>query len=162
MQLDPPLFVPAALAPVIPIRFWVDGIPKGQPRPRAFTRMIGGRAVARVFNPAEAEGWKGLISLAARVHCPPSPLNVPLALSVAFYLPRPKSLMRRKDPDEAFPATCKPDLDNALKAVMDCLTQLGFWRDDALVTDLVARKLLCAKNGRPGALVTIRAVNLEG
>ena len=34
----------------------------------------------------------------------------------------------------------KPDLDNLLKNIMDCMTKLQFWRDDSLVFETHAVK----------------------
>ncbi len=137
------------------IEFEVDGLPKAQPRPRAFAKMSGDRAVARVYDAGTAEGWKGLIAQAAREHRPPEPLQGPLRLDVDFFFPRPQSLMRKRDPKGEIPHTAKPDRDNLDKAVMDCLTTLGFWGDDAQVCDGEIRKRYVAKNGRPGARLRI-------
>ena len=131
--------------------FDVQGIPKGQPRPRAFAR--GGRAA--VYDPGTAEGWKGAIALAARPYLPPAPLDCPLRLTVAFFFPRPGRLSSKKSPDEQIPHTAKPDADNALKAVMDCLTQIGMWRDDALVCSTIVEKYYAAKTQAPGAVIQV-------
>lgn len=34
----------------------------------------------------------------------------------------------------------KPDLDNSQKLLQDCMTDLGFWKDDCYVASLVAEK----------------------
>lgn len=34
----------------------------------------------------------------------------------------------------------KPDLDNSNKLLQDCLTKLGFWKDDSYVVSLIAEK----------------------
>jgi Holliday junction resolvase RusA-like endonuclease len=118
------------------------GAPKGQPRPRAFSR--GGHA--HVFDPATAEGWKGQIALAARPLIPPAPVTTPVKVSIFFRFARPKNhfgmhkgipYLRADAPDLH---TSKPDLDNLEKAVLDTLTELHFWTDDALVSDLSSCK----------------------
>jgi len=106
----------------------VYGEPKGQPRPRAFVNKKTGRA--SVFDSGQAEGWKGQIALAARPYLPASPLEGPIRLGLTFYFPRPGRLMRKRDPDGPVMHLSKPDFDNASKAVVDCLTQIGMWRDD--------------------------------
>ena len=131
--------------------FDVQGVPKGQPRPRAFAR--GGRAA--VYDPGTAEGWKGAIALAARPFLPLVPLDCPLRLTVAFFFPRPARLSTKNSPDGQIPHTAKPDADNALKAVMDALTQLGMWRDDALVCSTIVEKLYAAKGQAPGAVIQV-------
>lgn len=129
----------------------VDGIPKGQPRPRAFSR--GGKA--RVYDSGTAEGWKGAVALAAIPLRPNKPLTGPLQVRLSFYLPRPKRLMRKKDSSVAIAHTSTPDADNLAKAVLDALTEIGIWVDDSQVFYLEVMKQYHAKDGRPGALIHI-------
>ena len=131
--------------------FDVLGEPKGQPRPRAFARA----GKARVYDPGTAEGWKGSIALAARGSLPPAPIDCPVRVAVSFYFPRPARLLRKKDPDGLIPHTAKPDSDNAAKAVLDCLTSIGMWRDDAIVSSLIVEKHYAARGQASGALIQI-------
>lgn len=136
---------------------FISGTPKGQPRPRAFAR--GNRAA--VYDPGTAEGWKGQIALAVQGLLPPAPIAGPVYVSITFYLPRPKRLMRKKDPDEEIPHTGKPDLDNLVKAVFDALTQVGLWEDDSQVYSSVVHKVYVAKGGRPGAGIMVKPLAEE-
>lgn len=64
----------------------------------------------------------------------------PLALTVRAYLPIPASLSAKKRALlDGEPASRKPDIDNAVKAVMDGLNGV-LYRDDVQVTYLVASK----------------------
>lgn len=117
------------------IRFFAHGIPKGQPRPKAFSR--GGRA--GVYDPGTAEGWKGQVALAAKDKRPQEPWDGPIEMILEFRFPRPKwhygtgknsGAVKWSSP---MYVTGKPDSDNLAKAVLDAMTQLGFWRDDAQV-----------------------------
>lgn len=114
-----------------PIILHVEGIPKPQPRPRAFA--LNGRA--RVYDAGTAEGWKSSIAAAALAHRPAQPIDEPLRLMIRYYLPRPKGHFGKKGLRGSAPAhPCgKPDLDNLDKAVLDALTEIGMWRDDSLV-----------------------------
>lgn len=144
------------------ISFYVPGTPKHQPRPRAFARMIGGRPVARVYDAGTAEGWKSEIAIAARPHIPAVAWMGPLNLDVTFYIPRPKSHFGKRGLKGKAPAwhTSKPDFDNLVKAVCDCLTTLGFWRDDTqIVRATVAKRW--ADNGQSGAQIRIETVDDE-
>ena len=143
------------------IAFRVIGEPKGQPRPRAFAMRAkgGARPMIRVYDPGTAEGWKSCVAHAAsgfveRGTC----FAGPVAMYVCFIIARPKShyrtgknahMLRGSAP--VYP-TGKPDVDNYAKAVMDALTTLGLWRDDAQVCKLVAQKVYGAQ---PGAVVRI-------
>lgn len=138
-----------------PITFFVDGIPKGQPRPKAFFR--GGKAA--VYDPGTAEGWKGCVALAAQSKRPQQPLQGPLGLSLRFQFPRPKHHFRTgKKSDQLrdivpYFHTGKPDVDNLAKAVMDAMTQLGFWGDDSQVSEITITKRF--HNLQPGCEVTL-------
>jgi Holliday junction resolvase RusA-like endonuclease len=133
------------------ISFTVDGIPKGQPRPKAFSR--GG--IASVYDPGTAEGWKGCIVMAGRDKRPETPIEKPISLSIQFYMPRPKSMEGKKFDAGTIPCCKKPDADNMAKAVMDCLTQDGWWKDDSYVYWLTVEKYIAAKGDRPGARIEI-------
>lgn len=148
----------------IEIRFWVPGIPKPQPRPRAFAMRIKGtgKSSARVYNPGTAEAWKNDIAIAAREHIPAQPLTGPILCAIDFFLPRPNRLMRKKDPDGAIRHYGKTmDRDNLDKAVLDALTHLGFWHDDGQVCTGGVRKFYHAKESAPGAYIQIQQVSLE-
>lgn len=127
-----------------PIAFFVPGIPKGQPRPRAFARKIGGKYVARVFEAGTAEQWKSQIATAWK-ESGATMMEVPAcSVLLSFQFPRPKHHSTAKGvlkPDAPVWHTAKPDVDNTIKAVLDALTQIGAWKDDAIVASIVASKL---------------------
>jgi crossover junction endodeoxyribonuclease RusA len=135
----------------VSISFVVRGLPKAQPRVKAYRRG----AHAGVYDPGSAGEWKALVVAAGRPHRPPQPLDGPLCVSIDFVLRRPKSLMRKRDPEGEVWCTSKPDRDNLEKAVLDALKQDGWFLDDALVCDGPVRKFYHAKNGVPGARITI-------
>jgi crossover junction endodeoxyribonuclease RusA len=129
------------------------GIPKGQPRPRACVR--GGHAA--VYDPGTAEGWKGAVALAAGPLIPEQPLSGPLNVTIAFHFPRPKGHFRKGGLlAKSAPRyhTQKPDADNAAKAVLDVLTDIGMWRDDSQIYVLTIGKAW-AETSESGAVITI-------
>jgi Holliday junction resolvase RusA-like endonuclease len=123
------------------IRFFAAGIPKAQPRPRAFARKMGSRHVARVYDDATAEGWKSAVAVAwkaSAVDLPP-----PYRVVLVFHLPSPKAFYRASGelkPSAPYYHTKKPDADNLAKAVLDALSQVGAWRDDCEVAELSIAK----------------------
>lgn len=144
------------------IAFWVSGMPKGQPRPRAFARALpGGRVMARMYEAGTAEAWKADVVRAAEPHRPAQPLDGPVEVSIEFHLARPKRLYRKCDRDGPVWCDSKPDRDNADKAVLDALKVMGWFRDDAQVCAGVLRKVYHAKNGVPGAWIEIRALSSD-
>ena len=130
----------------------VFGSPKPQPRPRAFVRKTKtGPPVARVFDAGTAENWKSRIAASANGKRPPgAPLDCPIRVELRFIMPRPQSLRRKKDPAGPIPHTKRPDVDNLAKAVLDCLSELGWWVDDTRVAELEATKEYASKEGVPG------------
>lgn len=143
----------------ISFSFRVTGIPKGQPRHRAFARKMGAKYVARVYHDDSADGWKSCIGIAASPYIPSAPMEGPIRFDIDFLFPRPARLMRRKDPAERIPHTAKPDRDNCDKAAMDALTKLGFWLDDAQVCQGEPRKFYVAKGENPGAEIRITSLS---
>jgi Holliday junction resolvase RusA-like endonuclease len=129
---------------------FASGHPKGQPRPRAFNR--NGRTA--VYDPGTAEGWKGQVASACKA-LEGNQHDGPLQVELSFMMPRPKEhfLKRGLRPNAPRWFTGKPDADNLAKAVLDALTQIGAWKDDSLVTVLIANKEY-AEN--PGCFITIR------
>ena len=137
------------------IQFFVEGIPKAQPRPRAAHH----KGHVRVYDPGTAEGWKGRIAMQA-IHCRPEfPHLGAVSIELTFQMPRPKNHFgtgkntgELKD-SSPFKHLSKPDIDNLEKAVLDELTMLGFWRDDSQITDLGSRKRYT--KGKPGVVIQI-------
>jgi len=115
----------------------IIGTPKAQPRPRAFSR--GG--MARMYNPTTAEGWKHQIASQVKHLIPPEPYECPVRVHMEFRFERPNNhytssgqLTKSTKRNKMFHAQ-KPDFDNLEKAVSDCLTELGFWKDDTQVVE---------------------------
>lgn len=86
----------------------------------------------------------------------------PVALTIHFRLPRPKShyrtgrfahVLRDDAPREH---TQKPDVDKLARAVGDALTRAGWLADDAVVTRLVAEKRWAEYGEAPGAWMRVR------
>lgn len=130
------------------ISFTAYGIPKGQPRARAFAR----NGKVRMYDPGTAEGWKACVAAAAMPFVPKQPITEPVVLGLVFRMPRPKRL---KSAPSLIPHLAKPDADNIAKAVMDCLTEIGMWVDDSLIYHLSVTKQYCEPDARPGCKVTL-------
>ncbi len=148
------------------ISFFVRGAPKGQPRPRAFARKFGDKWSARVYDAGTAEGWKSLVAVAYRetVGAVIAPIHGPVRLEVTFWMARPKSHRGAHGLKPSAPKAHvqKPDLDNLEKAVMDALTQIGAWLDDAQVCEKVSRRMWVPEDGGcEGAHIVIFEIKAE-
>lgn len=138
------------------LSFFVAGIPKGQPRPRAFARKMGNRFVARVYDDGTAENWKSQIAVAFKqAGGIEAKIEGPVSMQLSFRFPRPKSHFRSNGelkPNAPRYHVVKPDSDNCEKAVMDALTQLGVWRDDSQVCIKTSEKIY---TDEPGAQILV-------
>lgn len=130
------------------IAFFVPGIPAPQGSKQAFVR--GKRAVLVEMSKA-LPAWRAAVTTAARAAHQGPPLDGPLAVWIAFYLPRPKSVPARRRP---YP-TVTPDLDKLARAVLDGITDARTWTDDARVVDLTLTKRYQDPAAEPGAHVRI-------
>ena len=67
----------------------------------------------------------------------------PLSLKVTAYLPIPMSWSGKRIAEAEkgkIKPDSKPDLDNLIKNICDCLTAMSFWHDDKQITSLSAAK----------------------
>jgi Holliday junction resolvase len=142
------------------IFFYVPGDPKPQPRPRAFARKMGDHYVARVYDAGTAEGWKSAIAEAAKA-AGLTKFAGAVAIELRFNFKRPKSHFRRngevKDSAPFFHSQ-RPDYDNLEKGLIDALTKLGAWDDDAQIADVHTTKHWAIGNWTGGCSVTIRSL----
>jgi len=136
------------------IRLTVPVVPVAQPRQRH--AVIAGRV--RNYTPADhpVNAYKAALILAAKQQGA-RPLDGPLRVIVRFYLPRPKRLMRKKDPSGPIPHTSRPDIDNLLKSTADALRGL-VWHDDAQVVVTQAEKWYAAKGGSPCVEIIVEQI----
>jgi len=115
------------------IAFFVPGIPAPQGSKRAF--VVGKRAVL-VESSKACKPWRDSVRAAAlEATQGAAPLSGPLSVSVAFILPRPKSVPKGR---LGWPAT-KPDIDKLLRSTLDGLTAVLFG-DDSQVVEVAATK----------------------
>lgn len=157
-----------------PLQFFVAGLPAGQPRVKA--TAFGGHA--RVYTPKTvikdgfrrehpATSWKMIVRSEAEkawatTHGPI--WEGALRVDLTFYFPRPKTHFRANGelkPIAPIWNESKPDRDNADKAVLDALTDLGIWRDDKQVCDGRIQKRYAGVSGTPGCLICIQEANSE-
>ena len=84
---------------------------------------------------------------------PKEPLKGPIKLSTLW---RFKAQRKKQD---GTPKTTKPDTDNMIKLLKDCMTQCGFWVDDAQIYDETTIKIWSTS---PGISIIIEGEEEEG
>lgn len=134
----------------------IPAVPVAQPRQRH--RVVKGYAVNYTPDSHPVQAYKATVRLAAHEAGVRTVMEGPIALDVDFYLPRPKRLMRRKDPDGPVRHTGRPDADNLWKSTVDSLGGL-VWRDDSQICDSHMRKWYVEKDGIPRVEITVREEN---
>ena len=128
------------------LRFYIDGEPKGQPRPRAFARKMGNVHVARFYDSDVADAWKRAVYcevLEAANEAGWQVTNGPVAVTLRFAMPRPKSHFGAKGLKPSAPQdhVGQPDIDNLFKLVGDQITKTErVWRDDSQVVTMHVEK----------------------
>ncbi len=70
-------------------------------------------------------------------HKPEKPIEGPVELKIVWRCKGQKSKWK----------TTRPDLDNMEKLLLDCMTQCGFWLDDAQVCSKGTAKIWSKENG---------------
>ena len=124
-------------------QLFVSGIPKAQPRPRMTAR-------GHVYNPNSADAWKEEIKATFRPVLKPT-IEEAVRLTVRFLFPIPKEMKNKNE--YIVPHTKKPDTDNLLKALMDALTEIKVWKDDAQSFGNITYKYYTT--GKTGAQIII-------
>ena len=125
--------------------------------PKATAQGNGKRIVViqgrpRFFKGRQAASAEHALTALLAPRKPHEPAQGPVSLDIQLTWPwrvrEPlKTRARRK-----IPHTSKPDADNSVKSLIDCMTKLGFWKDDSQISDLRIRKWW---GSEPGILITI-------
>lgn len=118
------------------------------PRPQGRPRWDSARR--RTFTDAPTERAVAELAALLLACTPRAPLSGPLLVTLTFCMPIPKKPLPEQF--EAAPHVFRPDVDNLSKLVLDVLSRLGWWADDAQVSTLTARKVYSA---RPGVHVRV-------
>jgi len=108
------------------IKFFVEGTPEGQPRPR--TGMYG-----NIYSPQKQ--WNKVVYWRCLKHKPLQTIDFPVFVSLTFSMRKPKSVPKKK-----YWHTKKPDFDNLAKGTIDALTKAKFWTDDNLICMCLVKK----------------------
>ncbi len=127
----------------------VYGKPIAKARPRFYRR---GKFVG-TYNTQETEEGRFLLMASGQVD---QVIEGPVSVSCTFFLPRPRGhygtgknagVLKTSAPQHH---TGKPDVDNMVKFVLDCLNGVA-WKDDGQVVKIVGKKVY----GEPRTVVDI-------
>ncbi len=127
------------------VSFTVKGQPVSKARPRVVRK--GGRTWS--YTPKKVKAWEKLVEEEASKHFD-EPFNGPVALSLSFFLKRPKS--RKKDNY----VMTTPDLDNLEKAFLDGLNEVAYEDDKQVVVKNGVKRYIVT--GEPRVEVIVSAL----
>lgn len=85
-------------------------------------RVVRGKPV--LYDPPIVQAARSKLAAHLAQHAPEAPLEGGVRLMVKWLFPKG----RHKDGEYR---TTKPDTDNLQKLLKDCMTEVGFWKDDA-------------------------------
>lgn len=136
------------------VTFEVLGIPQPQGSARAFMPAGARYPVVTSDNP-KLKGWRKEVAQAARRAHRGDPIDGPIRVLAAFYLPRPKAL--RGDRSHV----TRPDCDKLLRSIGDSITGVII-RDDAQVTEITGTKAYARVGESPRAVITVTPLTEEG
>lgn len=110
--------------------------------------VVKGKPV--LYDPAEVKAARSKLTAHLARHQPERRMQGAVRLMVKWCFPL------RGDHQDGEYKTSKPDTDNLIKLLKDCMTKVGFWKDDAQVASEINEKFWAAVPG-----IYIRAEELE-
>ena len=112
------------------------------------------------FDPPELKAARQKLMDHVGRYAPPDPLSGPLRLMTKWIWPVPEPTAKEArelvGDDWAIYKQTKPDTDNIIKLLKDCMTRCRFWHDDAQVASEITEKFLGL---HPGIYVRIEAID---
>ena len=136
----------------------IPGAPIGKGRPRA-TKM--GNHV-RLYTPKRTADWERSSALIMKNEWRSAPLDGVCRVDVVAVFPRPKRLMRKKDPQHRVWHSSKPDIDNVCKSALDSMVMAGIIRDDTQVVILTAKSVYAEKDEGPCVELKLSSIDCDG
>lgn len=129
--------------------FWIDMIPPTTTHQQKQVTVVKGKPI--FYEPADLKAARAKLMGHLGKHVPKQKYTGAVMLVVKWCFP---ITGKRKDGQWK---TTKPDTDNLQKLLKDVMTDVGFWKDDALVAREIVEKFWAV---RPGIFISI--TNLEG
>ncbi|QDE02425.1 RusA family crossover junction endodeoxyribonuclease [Erysipelothrix rhusiopathiae] len=113
-------------------------------------RVVSGKPM--FYEPANLKAARSKLMGYLYEFAPETSINGPIRLKVVWLYKETSENKRG-----AYKPT-KPDLDNMQKLLLDCMTDLGFWNDDAQITSMLVEKMY---DKVPGIYIKIEELEVE-
>ena len=132
------------------ISFFMPMIPPTVTHQQHKVTVRGGKPI--FYEPQELKDARAKLLAHLAKHTPPEPFTGAVRLVTKWLFPADG-----KHRDGVYKTT-KPDTDNLQKLLKDCMTDLGYWTDDALVASEIVEKFWA---DRPGIYITVQDLNTQ-
>lgn len=129
------------------IEFFMSMIPPTVTAQEHKVSVVNGKPV--FYDPPELKDAKAKLTAHLSQHVPDGSWNCGIRLTVKWLFPRGE----HKDGEYRI---TKPDTDNLPKMLKDCMTKLGYWKDDALVASEIEEKFWAE---HPGVYIKIEELS---
>ena len=132
------------------VQFFMALVPPTVTHQEKKVRVVKGKPI--FYEPSELKAARAKLMSYLAKYKPVETLEGALQLCCKWCFPLDKG-KRHRDGEYK---TSKPDTDNLQKLLKDCMTDLGFWVDDAQVASEIVEKFWSSV---PGIFVQIRPLN---
>ena len=132
------------------ISFFMPMIPPTVTHQQHKVTMRGGKPI--FYEPQELKDARAKLLAHLAKHTPSEPFTGAVRLVAKWLFPADG-----KHSDGTYKTT-KPDTDNLQKLLKDCMTDLGYWTDDALVASEIIEKFWADK---PGIYISVQDLNTQ-
>ncbi len=130
------------------VDFFLPMIPPTATHQEKKVAVVKGKPVH--YDPPDVKAARSKLTTHLAQHQPRRPMRGPVQLLVKWGFPL------RGDHQDGEYKTSKPDTDNLIKLLKDCMTEVGFWKNDAQVASEINEKFWAKVPG-----IYIWAVELE-
>ncbi len=127
--------------------FFMSMIPPTKTHQQKQVRVVKGKPI--FYEPTELKAVRQKLMAHLGQHVPARKYTTAVRLVTKWCFP-----ITGKHQDGEYKTT-KPDTDNLQKMLKDCMTDVGFWTDDALVASEIIEKFYAA---RPGIYIAIESL----
>lgn len=131
------------------LKFFLPMIPPTVTHQQKKVHVVNGKPVH--YEPARLAAARSKLTAALGKHAPVRRLQGPVRLMVKWCFP-----IKGKRTDGSWKIT-KPDTDNLQKLLKDCMTDVGFWKDDAQVCSEIIEKFWATI---PGIFISVEELEV--
>ena len=121
------------------IDFFIPMIPPTKTHQQKKIHVVNGKPV--IYEPQELKNIRLKLLALLASYKPDTPVAEPIQLVTKWLYPV------KGNHQNGDYKTTKPDTDNMIKLLKDCMTLVGYWKDDAYVVSEVTEKFYADKSG---------------